>query len=157
MTPTRVIFACFALVALPTEASGAELQTRYGILRTDDSNLLLFRGLSVKPRIEGNNFLTFEKAYEFPGYDLILVQDVGGAACPTQLYVVRVSSAGAAASTQFGTCSDIFQVERNSSGLTVRMRGFMGPAAGEAAQSRAALKKFSYRYAAGKIVEKRIR
>ena len=131
--------------------------TRYGSLQTDDMNLLFFRGKPVRPRIEGINFLTFERKFEFPGYDLVLIQDVGGTACPAQFYIVKVSGHGAVGTRSFGSCSDIYQVNRAGNGLEIRMGGFMGPSATTIAHKRAARQKFSYRYAAGRIIERQTR
>ena len=139
----------------PVEA--VTYDTRYGSFQTDDMNLLFFRGKPVRPRIEGNNFLTFQRKFEFPGYDLVLIQDVGGTACPAQFYVVKVSGRGAFGTKPFGTCSDIYKVNRAGSGLEIRMGGFIGPSASTIAHKRAARQKFSYRYSGGRIIERQTR
>jgi hypothetical protein len=138
-------------------AEASDLQTRYGILKIDDTNLLFFQGVPVKPRVEGNSFLSFEGKFEFPNYDLVLVQDTGGTACPAQYYVIRVSRGGAVPSKSFGTCSDLIHVTRMKEGLLVNMPGFMGPFEGRRAHERAARQQFAYSYRNGTVVERRIR
>ena len=144
------------LVSLHAAAGAAELRTRYGRLSTDDLNLLLFRGVAVSPRIEGNNFLTFEKKFEFSGYDPVLVQDVGGTACPAQFYVIKLARIGASPTPSFGTCADLFEVKRTPKRMVVQMRVFLGPFEGSASQARAAKRRFAYTYSGGTIVEERI-
>lgn len=149
--------ALFVLIAASGPAMAADLQTRYGILTIDDANLLFFQGRPVSPRVEGNSFLSFEKRFEFPNTDLVLVQDTGGTACPAQYYVINVSNRGARASRPFGTCSDLIYVSRTAEGLTVSMPGFMGPFEPRRSGQQAARKRYIYTYTKGAVVEKRLR
>lgn len=150
-------WAFFVLIAAAEPASAADLQTRYGILTIDDANLLFFQGTPVSPRVEGNSLLSFERRFEFPNYDLVLVQDTGGTACPAEYYVIKVSRSGASPSQSFGTCSDLIHASRTGQGLTVSMRGFMGPFEPRRTRERAAKKRYLYTYNHGAVVEKRAR
>lgn len=149
--------AISALSVAVYPARASELQTRYGILAIDDANLLFFQNLPVQPRVEGNSFLTFERKYEFPDYDLVVVQNTGGIACPAEYNFIKVSSKGAAASESFGTCSDLIQISRTGRGVVARMPGFMGPFESRRARERAARQRFSFTYADGKVVKKHTR
>ena len=154
--PTLALF-CLLMGSSAADSNAADLETRYGRLTTDDQNLLIFRDVPVRPRVEGNNFLTFENKFEFPGYDLVLVQDVGGTACPAQYYVVKLSRDGAVATASFGTCTVLIAVKRTAKGIIVQMPGFFGPYEGRAAHARAAKQLFIYTYGSGKIIEQRLR
>jgi hypothetical protein len=145
------------LAGLAAPAAAEVLRTRYGDLLIDEDNLLIFRDRPVEPRLQGNNFLSFLSVFEFPGYDLVLVQDTGGSACPASFSVVRVDARGAAASRSFGTCSDLINVRRTAGGLAVTMPGFIGPSAPRPAHVRASRQRFRYSYANMRVVETRIR
>lgn len=153
----RLSLALSMLIGAADPAWAEDLQTRYGILTIDDSNLLFFQGRPVSPRVEGNSFLSFEKRFEFPNYDLVLVQDTGGTACPAEYYVIKVSKLGATPSRSFGTCSDLIQVSRTAQGVTVSMPGFVGPFEPRRTREQAAKKRYLYKYNSGVIVEKRTR
>lgn len=141
------------LAAVPVAAHAAEYPTRFGNLVVDEDNLLHFKGQAVEAKVQGNNSLSVEATYQFPGYDLVLVQDNGGTGCPAEYYVVKVTRAGAVATEAFGTCSDLARPVKTKTGLTVSMPGFASQVQGEAAERRAARERHTFTYAAGQISE----
>lgn len=140
--------------AIPSVAQAEEQATRFGTLTVDSENILHFQGRPVAERVQGNNSLSFEQSFQFPGYDLVLVQDNGGTGCPAQYHIVKVTRAGASATKAFGTCSDLARTTKTKTGLLVTMPDFSSAVQGEAAMHRAARQRHSFTYANGKIQER---
>jgi hypothetical protein len=142
------------LLAAPAALKAQDAQrTRYGTLRVNADHILLFNGRPVRPRVEGNSSLEVKTVYHFRGYDLALVEDIGGSGCPALYHVVRLSPRGAIATGEFGTCSDLIRVTRTAAGLRMTMPGFMGPTMPASVRDRAARRTHVFLYANGRVTE----
>ena len=121
----------------------------------EDGGEVLFEGRPLKPAITGNSALDILHTYRYPGKALYVVQDTGGTACPAQLYIVEVTTAGATATDAFGTCSDEIKMAKTAGGLTLTMPGFAGQSEdGTQALSTAADATHAFTYRAGRISER---
>jgi len=150
------VVAFFASFLLTSIAHAETQKTRFGNLVADEFEPLKFQGLTVRTIVDPNNFLTFEGIYQFPGYDLVLVQNVGGSACPALFHIVKVTKRTALATREFGTCTDLIEVKRAGNSLLVTMRGFVGPFANKAQIAAAYKEKVGYLYSGGKLSKIRL-
>lgn len=119
-----------ALIAAATLAVShsavADMPTRFGKLTVDDALVLQLNGKPVKPTVEGNSNLRFLSLYQTGDADAVVLQIVGGTACPVLLRVVTVSAAGLKASPEFGSCSDLVTQSFDGDVLTVSMPKMQG-------------------------------
>ena len=124
------------------------VKTRFGTVSVrDDDKALLFKGKPVQPAIEGNSNLHIVAQYEWGADDVLLLQDTGGSACPSQFRIVQLSAKGLKTSPAFGTCSDLIYPSFDAkTGVTVTMVGFAGPFDSAAAQKKAGMGKAVYRW-----------
>jgi hypothetical protein len=112
---------------------------------------LLFKGRSLAPPVEGNNFLSFEKKVVLADRDLVVVQDNGGTGCPALLYIIDVSKAGAKTTGAFGSCTDLVQITSIANGVRISMQGFVGPAGSQNDIRKALRKRYVYEYQFGTL------
>ncbi len=115
-----------------------DIPTRFGSLKINGDNMLLYNNRPLSPEIQGNNSLSTVGTYQIGGSDVVLIQDSGGAACPARLYFVSISNNGVMATAPFGTCSDLIKEKQVVDTIYVEMPGFMGPFEPEAEKIKAA-------------------
>lgn len=150
----------FKLTALLTSLSLAsfsgfaeDIPTRFGSLKVNDENILLYKNRPLNPEIQGNNSLSVIGIYQFENSDAVLIQNNGGTACPALLHFVSISKSGAKATSEFGTCSDIIEAKQVADSIFVTMPGFTGPFESKAAQRKAAREKHVYIFKGGVLSE----
>ncbi|RYH55850.1 MAG: hypothetical protein EON54_12490 [Alcaligenaceae bacterium] len=85
----------------------ADMATRYGKLTVNDALALQLNGKVVAPIVEGNSGLQFLSLYQIGDADVVVLQSVGGTACPIQLRLVTVRASGLRVSPEFGSCSEL--------------------------------------------------
>jgi hypothetical protein len=124
--------------------------TRYGILSTNDSNALTFRGKEVSPKTVGNNSLSILDSFKFGDSDVVLVRDDGGDACPAMYYFATVTAAGVSMSGRFGSCSDLAVVKQCGNSLLVTMPDYTGDRDSQAAVAKHICR---YRYLKGEVTQ----
>lgn len=125
------IFALLGVLAVTASVSafaynGLEQITRYGKLSIDEESALLFNGKIVEPRIQGNNGLSFEEIFKIGNTDVVLIQNIGGTACPALFTLVTVSISGLSQTPDFGTCSDLAESTTNGKSITITMPKIRG-------------------------------
>lgn len=151
------MFKHYALIAaLPFVVSSAfagDIPTRFGALKINDENVLLYKNRPLNPEIQGNNSLSVVGTYQLGNSDVVLVQNNGGTDCPALLYFVTVSASGVKATPAFGTCNDLINVKQIADSISVTMPGFMGPFESKAAQRKAAKDKHVYVFKDGGLAE----
>lgn len=133
--------------------SSQSVTTPFGTLSISDEKKLLFNGVPTDPVLEGNSNLSFLDKKSLNGQSVILVQNTGGTACPATFTFVQLSAAGAKLSKEFGTCSDLYQLEQVGGKLTLTLPGFTGPYEPESAQQQATKKKVIYTLEGGVLSE----
>lgn len=99
------------------------LQTRYGDLTTDQHAQLILNGRLVKPAIQGNSSLSIKESFQIADYQVVIIENFGGTACPALFNFVLMRATGAQSYPTFGTCSDIYQAEQNGDSVVVTMQG----------------------------------
>jgi hypothetical protein len=113
-----IIWICALSVAAAANADpGNVYRSRFGVLSVDATNNLQWNEKRVVPNVSGNSSLRLYQIYRFRSYDLVVLVDGGGTACPTLLRVARVSRAGVTVSKLFGTCVEQFEILRLDGGL----------------------------------------
>ncbi len=149
----KIFIVATSLSFFATSVFAENVPTRFGPLKINDENVLLYKNRPLSPEIQGNNSLSVIGKYQLGNSDVILIQDNGGTACPAQLYFVTTSASGVKASPAFGTCTDLIDVKPADDSVYVSMPGFMGPFEPKAAQRKAAKEKHVYIYKAGEVTE----
>lgn len=109
--------------------SETKTETRFGILQVNTrTKTLLWRNKAITPAIQGNNGLTIVGHYQAEKGDVLIVENRGGQACPSQYRVVFVNPKGLTASPEFGTCSEYFSVDQlHPDGADIRVADTSGP------------------------------
>jgi hypothetical protein len=133
--------------------SSQSVTTQFGTLSVSDEKKLLFNGVPTNPVLEGNNDLSFLDKKSLNGQSVILVQNTGGTACPATFTFVQLSAEGVRLSKEFGTCSELYQLEQIGSKLTLTLPGYAGPNEPEGTQQKAAKKKVMYTFENGVLSE----
>jgi Tfp pilus assembly major pilin PilA len=134
-------------------ALAEEIPTRFGSLKINGENMLLYKNRPLKPEIQGNNSLSTVGIYQIGISDVVLIQDNGGTACPAQFYFVSISNNGVMATSPFGTCSDLVEVKQVAETISVTMPGFMGSFESQEAQRKAAKEKHVFAFKGGVLTE----
>lgn len=133
--------ARIAAAQQPTQQQVAvveDIPTRFGSLKINGDNMLLYNNRPLNPEIKGNNSLSTVGTYQIGSSDVVLIQDNGGTACPALLYFLSISNNGVMATSPFGTCSDLIKETQVADTIYVEMPGFMGPFEPEAEKIKAA-------------------
>jgi len=99
------------------------LETRYGHLTTNEHAQLILNGRLVKPAIQANSSLSIKESYRIGEDHVVLIENIGGSACPALFNFVSIRANGAQSYPTFGTCSDIYQAERSGDSVVVTMQG----------------------------------
>lgn len=99
------------------------LETRYGHLTTNAHAQLILNGRLVKPALQANSSLSIKESFRIGEDHLVLVENLGGTACPALFNFVLVKVNGAQSYPTFGTCSDLYQIERSGDSVVVTMQG----------------------------------
>lgn len=99
------------------------LETRYGHLTTNEHAQLILNGRLVKPAIQANSSLSIKESYRIGEDHVVLIENIGGSACPALFNFVSVRANGAQSYPTFGTCSDIYQAERSGDSVVITMQG----------------------------------
>ena len=149
----RSIVLIASLSFISSIAYAEDIPTRFGSLKINDENMLLYKNRPLNPEIQGNNSLSVAGTYRLGNSDVVLIQDNGGTACPAQLYFVTVSTSGVKATSAFGTCTDLINAKQVADSISVTMPGFMGPFESKAAQRKAAKEKHVYLFKGGILTE----
>ncbi|WP_211441414.1 hypothetical protein [Collimonas humicola] len=138
-----VLIASLSLLASIAfaEDEDGDIATRFGALRINDENVLLYKNKPLNPSIRGNSSLQEVGTYQLGKNDVVLIQDNGGSACPVQLYFVTVSASGVKATPPFGTCTDYFDVKKMADSISVTMPAWIGLMASESLQRKVAKEK----------------
>jgi hypothetical protein len=150
------------IVALITGFSGAALAqdggipTRFGTLTIGNGYIVLFNGRPVRPTLQGNTALSFERRFKFAAADVVLFEDIGGTACPELWAFVTVSSSGARATPEFGSCGELLGVKQEAETIVLRTRGFQGEFEPRAAQERAAQEAHVFVFKGGVVTEGKV-
>lgn len=114
-----ILALCWLAEAPPARAEddGVAWTSRYGALRVDTrpgeespdihGGELSLDGRVFHPRVQGNDFLLIERTWQSGALDFVLLQNVGGTACPAVFSIVILGPGIRSATPFFGTCSDI--------------------------------------------------
>jgi hypothetical protein len=131
-----------------------DIPTRFGSLKIDNDYQLLYKGKPLVPEIRGNNGLSLIGSYQLnEKNDIVLLQDVGGSACPALFLFVTVSSGMAKSTSPFGSCSDLAVVTKNIDSITVTMPGYKGPFESKTSKAQAEKQKVIYVFKDGALSE----
>ena len=153
MTGRLAAFA-LALFLSTLEPGAAEaMSTRFGPLSINGQYVLLFNGRPVSPEVRGNSALNFVRKFAVGPTDVVLLEDVGGTACPELFFIVSVAADGARPTPEFGSCGELLGVSQHGDDIMVTARGFQGPFEPRAAQKRAARQKHVFVFRAGVVTE----
>jgi hypothetical protein len=116
-----------ATIAFVTSSALAEnIPTRFGMLEIREDNVLLYENRPLNPQIQGSNRLRTVGTYQIGNSDIVLIENIGGTACPSQFHFVIVSASGVKATSPFGTCNDNINVNQVGDSILVTMTGYMG-------------------------------
>ncbi len=109
--------------------SETNTETRFGILQINPrTKTLLWHNKATTPTIQGRNGLMIVGHYHAEKGDVLVVENQGGQACPSQYRVVFVNQKGLTASPEFGTCSEYFSVDQlHPDGADIRVADTSGP------------------------------
>ncbi len=140
-------------LAVCSIAQAQDIPTRFGLLKIDAEKTLLYKGVPVKPQIQGNSGLSLFGVFQQGNTDVVLIQDDGGAGCPAVFYFVVTSAGGVKATKPFGTCSDVILLMQPPDGIVVSMPGFAGPFEPQAAQQRAAKQRLDFVFRDGVLMQ----
>jgi DNA-directed RNA polymerase subunit RPC12/RpoP len=99
------------------------LETRYGPLTTNQHAQLILNGQLVKPAIQANSSLSIKESFRIGDDYVVLIENIGGTACPALFNFVTARANGAQSYPTFGTCSDTYQIERSGDSVVVTMQG----------------------------------
>lgn len=99
------------------------LETRYGHLTTNEHAQLILNDRLVKPAVQANSSLSIKESFHIGDDHLVLVENLGGTSCPALFNFVLVRANDAQSYPTFGTCSDIYQIERRGDSVVVTMQG----------------------------------
>jgi hypothetical protein len=127
--------------------------TRFGKLEVNQKGVLEFGGIPLEPGIQANARLDLGTPFRFGGYDVVLVTDEGGTACPFQYYFVTLRRSGVRATKPFGTCNEVMSLRRNGDSITLQMRGYRGPFEPPAERRRAARQNHTFVFRDGVVRE----
>lgn len=141
------------LIIATTSAFAEDIPTRFGALKINDENMLLYKGHPLSPEIRGNSSLSILGNYQLGASDILLIQDNGGSACPALFYFVAISASGVKATPAFGTCSDLVKVKQKGDVVSVIMPGYQGPFSPKADHVKAAKQKHVFLYKGGLLTE----
>ena len=141
--------------ASPTVAETPEsvANTRFGVLRIDSEQRVLFKGAPLMPAPEAGNRLRIVKTFEIGDRDAVLLEAINGTACPSTFYMTSVSATGISSTPSFGTCSDDKQVSQAGDSVRINMPGFAGNSQSQAELDAAASEVHVYVYRNGTIAE----
>jgi len=131
-----------------------DIPVRFGSLKINHENVLLYNNHSLAPEIRGDRSLSVVSTYILGNSDVVLIQNNGGSACPALFHFVTVSNSGVKATSEFGTCTDLIDVKQKGSSIFVTMPGFRGPFEPLYDALKAAEEKHIYLYKAGVITKK---
>jgi hypothetical protein len=143
--------ALLLLLSASGMAAAEEMSTRFGQLSIKDERMLLFKGHPLNPEIQGNNSLNFVKKLSMGATDVILLEDVGGTACPELYYLISVTADGARPTPEFGSCGELLNVIQQGDTILITTRGYMGPFEPKAARAKAAKEKHVFTFRAGVV------
>lgn len=99
------------------------LETRYGDLTTNQHAQLILNGRLVKPGVQANSSISIKESFRIGDDHIVLVENQGGSACPALFNFVAARPNGGQSYPTFGTCSDLYQVERSGDSVVVTMQG----------------------------------
>ncbi|ABR91936.1 Hypothetical protein mma_0988 [Janthinobacterium sp. Marseille] len=99
------------------------LETRYGHLTTNQHTQLILNGRLAKPVIQANSSLSIKESFLIGEDQFVLIENLGGSACPALFNFVSIKASGAQSYPTFGTCSDIYEAERSGDSIVVTMQG----------------------------------
>ena len=91
------------------------------MISVSDEKALLFEGKPVQPAVTGNNGLVIPALFTDGDADVVLVEDIGGTACPALFHFVRISKQGLNVSESFGSCSDLIEIVQTQKFIQVSM------------------------------------
>jgi hypothetical protein len=147
----RTLMLCLALLVGFQDAD--RVATRFGDLTVDPDGKLLFKEAPLNPAIEANDHLELGQSFQIGANDVVLVRNFGGSGCPVSLHFVTVTAAGATATPEFGTCTDIFTVERRGDSVVVSMHGFVGRGVSPRDERKAVAERHTFVYRNGAVTE----
>ena len=153
---TEVAATSHGSEAATESADGAEdssTHTRYGMVAVSGDHELLLNGKALAPSIQGNNGLSVVQKFQLGASDAVLVQDIGGTACPASFYIVTITSTGAKSTSAFGTCSDLVKVIQDGETISVSMPRFAGPHEPQAETNTAETQQHVFVFKNGAIAE----
>jgi len=70
----------------------------------------LVNGRPVSPEVRGNSALNFVRKFAIGSTDIVLLEDVGGTACPELFFIVSVAANSAHPTREFGSCGALLRV-----------------------------------------------
>lgn len=126
------VFACLSMAV----AAESSVVSRYGTLTTklvdpeDDytgaERNIFLNGKKIPSATTPYDLEeSVERVFQFEEKDVFLItSSFGGAACPATFRFITVSPHGATSTEDFGTCSDILEIENSGSVITVKMPVF---------------------------------
>jgi hypothetical protein len=142
-----------AMISASYWVMARDYSTRFGVLRINSENILIYNNKPISPIIQGNDGLEVLKIYRQGSSDAVLVMDRGGSACPAQFYFLAISAVGFFATSVFGTCSDEVDIKQEAEAVIVTMPGFVGSFEKESAQLQASQERYIYIFKSGVLIE----
>ncbi len=135
---------------IPNDTSSYDLttpyMTRFGVLSIDGNNSLLLNGLHFSPDIQGNSALSLDAVLEAGDHDIAIVEDDGGAACPTLFYIADISATGSVSRGVFGSCGSLEFVHQKGDAVYIVEHDYRGPFEPQADQESAQKRLLIYKY-----------
>ncbi len=154
----RWIAALLLLIGSTAGIAQEPIDTRFGTVSIDNAGGVLFEGQPVES-IDGGasrpgDSVVHRATYERGAEDWVLLSTDGySRLCHMLFRFVRVSDAGAAATADFGTCAEKYEIEEDRLGVHISAPGFMGMFEPEAAQEAAALERYRFSFDGTRLIE----
>ena len=95
--------------------------TRYGQVSVGAEQQLLFNGRLVEPVIQGNSSLHIQERFVVGDNDVLLIQNIGGSACPALFHFLVVDKQGTSVTSEFGTCSDLYEIRQSGKSIIMKV------------------------------------
>jgi hypothetical protein len=102
-----VIAALFyAASGSPAVADQVTINTRFGIIKSNQNQLLSLKGKPISPEVEIFSQSYVIATFKLAKSDVILVSQAAGNACPGQYLYITIDADDARVTPTFGTCYD---------------------------------------------------
>lgn len=153
----RWIAALVLLIGSTAGIAQEPIDTRFGTVSVDSAGGVLFERQPVESINGGasrpGDSVVHRATYERGAEDWVLLSTDGySRLCHMLFRFVRVSDAGAAATADFGTCAEKYEIEENRHGVHISAPGFMGMFEPDAVREAAAMERHRFSFDGTRVV-----